>query len=614
MEQNNLKKILDILPHKPGVYLFKDEKANTIYVGKAKDLNKRVRSYFTHKKDQDFGTRINQFFYQVKKIDYIVTDSEAEALVLESSLIKKNHPRYNVDLKDDKSYPFIVITEKERYPRLFLTRNRNLKGARYFGPYTNVRPVRNVLETLRKSFKVRDCRQASPGKKNNSPCLNYHINLCSAPCIGAISEEDYRRNMDYIAMFLKGKSSIVKDRLLKQIQQHVQKQEYEQASELKNILKNIEALYQQQKIVLHDSQVWDVLGYSQQENMAAVSFFSYREGELAVINNFLINHIQYMSYSDIMSGFITRYYENINNMPSTIYISRQMEGREALTDWLYQQKDKKTKIKIPLKGEKRRIMDMANRNAQLYMEKKKFEKDSGHSKLYKELLKLKQILKLNAIPRHMECYDISNLGASFAVGSMVVFADGSPVKENYRHFRIRSIGGQDDYAMLDEVLSRRLSHLQGSGMDIENSFNTVPDLIIIDGGKGQYNVGRKVLVRYGLDQIDLISIAKREEVIFAKSFPEGIKLELGSPHMRIITNIRDQAHHFAVSYHRRLRSKYMVWSVLEEIKGIGPKKIKYIRQQVGSLGELKHYSVENLMNIKGISYKDALNIYNYWHK
>ncbi|MDZ7837295.1 MAG: excinuclease ABC subunit UvrC [Actinomycetota bacterium] len=371
MEHGKLKKILDILPHKPGVYLFKDESGKIIYVGKAKDINKRVRSYFTPKKDQDLPvSRINVFFHRVKKIDYIVTDNEVEALVLESSLIKKNHPRYNVDLKDDKSYPFMVITENEKYPRLFLTRNRNIRGARYFGPYTNVRPAKNVLETLRKSFKVRDCRQPRPGKNNQGPCLNYHINLCSAPCIGKISEKEYRQNIEYISMFLKGKSSIVADRILKDMERHSENQEFEKAAELKNILNNIQSIYQQQKIMLQSGKIWDVLGVCKQGGSAAISFFSYREGELAVVNNFLISNTQYMGYSDIISGFITRYYEGINNMPTTIYVPRDFEGMEALMGWLKGQKGKNIKIKVPRRGEKKKIMDMASRNARLYMEKK----------------------------------------------------------------------------------------------------------------------------------------------------------------------------------------------------------------------------------------------------
>ncbi|MGM0365822.1 MAG: excinuclease ABC subunit UvrC [Actinomycetota bacterium] len=615
MKKENLKKILSILPHRPGVYIFKDRRAKVIYIGKAKDLRKRVGSYFGERKDLGpAGHRINLFFGQVSSIDYIVTDSDAEALVLESSLIKKNRPRYNVDLKDDKSYPFIVITHKEKFPRVFLTRNRNIGGGRYFGPYTNVRSARNVLDVLRKTFGIRDCRKPVPGKKGRIPCLNYHINLCLAPCIGNIGEEQYRANIEYIDMFLKGKSRSVEDTIMDKIKKYSSNQEFEKAAELSEVLESIKSLYQKQKIVVGGESRWDVVGVYKQDGKAAVSYFSYRDGELAVVNNFLIENTDYMQQGDVISGFISRYYSGINNMPSAIYIPCPIEEQEGLQEWLKKVKGKKIEIRVPRRGDKKKVMDMAVKNARLYLEKKVFEKDSGHSRAYNELIKLRDELKLKNIPRRMECYDISNLKETFAVGSMAVFADGMPDKDSYRHFKIKNVSAQDDCAMLGEVLGRRIRYLGKDRFDMENSFFNPPDLIIVDGGKAQYNTASAVLNREGITGIDLISIAKKEEVAFCSGYPRGIKLEAGKSYARVLIRIRDEAHRFAVDYHRRLRGKYMTSSFLDQIKGIGEKKKKYITESISSMEELKKSSVQELMNIKGISYKDAINIYNYLHK
>ncbi len=615
MEREKVKEYLNILPHREGVYIFKNKKDKIIYIGKAKDLNKRIRSYFQNKKNyglQDYKT--NLFFEKINKIDYIVTDSEVEALILESNLIKKNRPQYNVELKDDKSYPFIIITEKENFPRVFLTRNRNIRGAKYFGPYTNVRAARKVLEVLRKTFKIRDCKKSRPGKGKNIPCLNYHINLCSAPCVQRISREEYKENIEYVSMFLKGKDSSIRKKLLTDIKKLSKQEKFEDAAVLREKLESISKLYQSQKIVIGGENTWDVLGFSKKGDMSAVSYFSYRNGELAVVNNFLIENVDYMEVPEIIYSFIMKYYKDINNMPSIIYIPEGIPEINSLEEWIKEEKGRKIKIKVPKSGDKKNIMEMAARNASLYIDKKRFEKDTGHSDAYKGLIKLQKILGLNNIPRRMECYDISNLGHSFPVGSMVVFEDGAPLKKNYRHFKVKEVPGQDDYRMIEEVLSRRLKYLEGASLDIENSFYIKPGLIIIDGGKGQFSTASRLLEDRGLDDIDLISIAKKEEKIFCTKYLQGIRLNLDENYMRTIIKIRDEAHRFAVSYHKKIRGKYMTASLLDSIKGIGEKKKSYIMQTIKGINELRNSSIEELMNIKGISYRDAKNIYNFLHK
>jgi excinuclease ABC subunit C len=611
------KNTLDILPKKPGVYVFKDTKGRIIYIGKAKSIYDRVRSYFQANDSINFTYHpITFFLSRIHSIDFIVTDNEIEALILESNLIKKNKPKYNISLKDDKSYPYIAITDSDKFPRVFMTRNRNIKDARYFGPYINVKSVKEILEHLRRIFQVRDCKKGKPGKVKNSACLNYHINLCSAPCVGHISEELYRRNINYIKMFLKGSDRTIADDLKKEMMMYAGSEEFEEAARIKEKIDAINKLHTNQKIFFSGEDAWDILALSKSDDadMAVVSLYDYREGELAIINNFIISNSKYLNNDETMSGFIKKYYEDINNMPSKIFIPFEIDDAGAIENWLSDIKNKKVEIRIPKIGEKKKIMDMAARNAKLYLEKKKFEKDTNYSKFYKDLIKLKEILDLNNIPRRIECFDISNLQASFAVGSMVVFIDGNPLNSNYRHFRIKNVQGQDDYAMIEEVVERRVKYLEDRKVSIENSFYIKPDLIIIDGGKAQFNAAYVVLFKNQLLDIDLISIAKKEEIVFCKKYINGIRLDRNSNYMRIITRIRDEAHRFAVGYHKNLRGKYLIHSIFDEIPGIGERKKEYISNKFNTIEDLKFAKLEDLLNIKGLSYRDALNIYNYLHK
>ncbi len=345
--------------------------------------------------------------------------------------------------------------------------------------------------------------------------------------------------------------------------------------------------------------------------MASVSVYSYKDSELAAISNFIIVNVQILSEQEIISGFIKNYYSEIDNMPSTVYVPDVIDDLEAISLWLSNLKEKKINIRIPKKGEKKEIIKMATSNARLYLEKKKFEKSSGYSRVFKDLLNLKDMLILKNIPNRMECYDISNIGSSFAVGSMVVFVDGAPLTSNYRQFKIKTVSGQDDISMLSEVLNRRLRYLEKNTLDIENSFYIRPDMIIIDGGKAQLNAAKRLLKKTGMNEnIDLISIAKKEEKVYSDRFPEGLKLDISENHSKIILRIRDEAHRFAVTYHRKLRSKGMTGSILDGIRGIGEKKKEYILDRFPTLEDLKACRLEDLSGIKGISYKDAKNIFN----
>ena len=604
---------LKILPKKPGVYLFKNSKDIIIYIGKAKNIYNRVRSYFSEKSRHFLYMKPPDFIQQIKSVDYIITGNEAEALILEGNLIKKNRPIYNIDLKDDKSFPFIAVTE-EAYPRVFLTRNRNIKKAKYFGPYTDAGAARNTLEYIRKIFQVRDCRKVKPGKTTSPPCLNYHIRLCNAPCIGNVSMEEYGKNIEYIKTFLKGRDNTILRKLDKQMKEFSGNMKFEEALEIKEKIDNINKLHERQRIIFDSEDTWDFIGVKSDKKTTALGLFTYRGGALALVNNFIIENEARLKDDEILSGFVIRYYENINSIPSKIYVPEELEDKMILVEWFRNEKERKVKILVPKMGEKRKIMDMVSKNTELYLEKKKFEKSSGHSQAYSDLLRMMKILGLKNIPRKLECYDISNLGERFPVGSMTVALDGEIKKEYYRHFKIRSIKGQDDCAMLAEMVTRRLRYLEGPVKDSSNSFYIRPDLIIIDGGKAQFNTISRILDQKGIDTIDILSIAKKEEMIFCRRYQNGIKFDLDSEILRVLIRLRDEAHRFAVKYHRKLRDSYMTNSLLDEIKGIGQKKKAYILDNVDSIEVLKEKSIEDIMNIKGISYRDAVNIYNSFHR
>lgn len=616
VKKNEWTSILNAIPKKPGVYLFKDNKGKIIYIGKAKILFNRVKSYFLNKENLNIlNPKASYFSEKIDQIDYLVTDNEVEALILELNLIKKYRPKFNASLKDDKSYPFIAITESDEFPRLIITRNRNIKGARYFGPYTNVQTLREVAEYLRKIFLFRDCRKSKPGKPGNKPCLNFHMKLCSGPCINEITASEYRKNISYIILFLKGKDkSIIKD-LTGEMNMFSNKMEYEKAAEIKNKIDLIEQIYNEQKVYISSENAWDFIGITQTENLAALSIFMYRHGEFAGFNNVTITNSGNENLEEILSDFLIKYYEDINNMPSIIYIPFEIEDADTISKYFKKMKDKKVEIKVPKTAENKRIIDMAVRNCNLFIEKKKFEKQLNFDKVFSDVMDLKNALKLNNIPRRIECYDISNLKESFPVGSMVVFIDGKPSKSDYRHFKIRNVSGQDDFKMMNEILKRRLNYLKSSGIEIEDSFYQKPDLIIADGGKGQLNAVKDALLEAGLaEKIDLISLAKKEEVIFSDNFKNGILFDKSENFMRLIIKIRDETHRFAVEFHKKLRDKNMTLSFLDNIKGIGEKKKQYIYEKSNSLDDLKNLTVEDLADIKGLTYKDAKNIYNIFHK
>lgn len=614
--KNSVLQVLNHIPKKSGVYLFKDKDEKIIYVGKAKVLSNRVKSYFKSREALSHSNPKAYYFSEkIEGIDYIITDSEVEAFILEINLIKKYRPKFNSFFRDDKSYPFIAITEEEDYPQFFITRNKKIRGARYFGPYTNAAELKETAEYIRKVFKLRDCRKARPGKVGNTPCLNYHMNLCSGPCINKISKSDYRENIKLIISILSGKNTTLVQNLKKQMEDFSSKEEFEKALEIKNKIDFINRLNSEQKIYVSSENSWDFIGFCKSDNYAAANIFMYRNGEFAGFSNFILDHLGEPEEEEILSDFIVKYYNDISNIPSTIYIPFSIQDEKTIIEFFIKTKGRKIKLKIPKTGKKKKILEMVQNNCRLYLEKKKFEKQANYDKLFNDLIDLQKRLALKNIPRRIECYDISNLKDSFPVGSMVVFKDGHPLKSNYRHFKIKTVQGQDDFAMLQEVLARRLSYLKKIKISIDESFYQKPDLIIIDGGKGQLSAAGEILSGYGLEEsIDLISIAKAEEIIFGAHYPEGIKINKDTGSMRLVINLRDEAHRFALDYHRKIRDRQMISSFFDSVRGIGEKKKNILYENFNSVEELKMQSLENILKLKGISYTDAKNIYDALHK
>ncbi len=611
---DRIKELLNILPRKCGVYIFKNSGDKIIYIGKAKNLHSRVRSYFGNAGSNFLYAKPPDFTAKIKSIEYIVTDNETEALILEGNLIKKNKPKYNIDLKDDKSYPFVALTAGEKFPRVFLTRDRRIENAEYFGPYTNTGAIRKTLEYLRRIFKVRDCRNIKPGKGSKMPCLNYYIKLCSAPCAGYISEEEYGKNIEFIRFFLMGKDRTIIDKLKGKMEKYSANKEFEKAAEIKNKISDINKLYNNQKVFFSGKAMWDFISAAREKDNTVVSLFNYREGVLSVINNFTVGNAGLLDERHILASFIESYYSNISDIPAKIYCQVKVENADLLSKWLTGKRGKKVEIKMPKIGEKKKIIEMVTRNSKLYLRKKKFEKDIGHAGIYKEFMKLKNILGLVNIPQRMECFDISNLKDSFPVGSMSVAMDGKLVAKEYRYFKIKTVTGQDDCRMMEEVVERRIRYLENKKVKKKGGFYEKPDLIIIDGGKAQFNTVFKLMSKRQIRDVDVISIAKKEETIFCSRYPDGIKLDLGSSYMRALIKIRDEAHRFAVNFHRKLRGKNMTRSLLDEIKGIGEKKKKYIYENINSVEDLKIRTIKELMSIKGLSHRDAANIYRKIHR
>ena len=575
----------DNLPNKPGVYIMRDASDTIIYIGKAKSLIKRVKSYFREKLDRPKTQILMSHF---DSLEYIVTNSEKEALILEATLIKKHRPRYNVQLKDDKRYPYVKITD-EKFPRLVITRNVTKNGI-YYGPFTDVGSVKQTVKFLKSLFKIRTCRNM------NGPCLNSQIDLCYAPCTGGITEKEYSEIINKIDLFFQGKYSTIVRNLKSEMMEAAQNEEYEKAAVIRDQIASIEEIMEKQFVDLVDDDLdQDVIAMSQDDDEVVVIIMPIRNGKIVGRDDFLMSASQDDSSSEIMFAFIQQYYGYNRHVPKQILLDEDIDEKQLLEEWLSDLRGNKVSIKVPQKGVKLRLVKMARKNADIIRHQKK--------KMESALIELKKYLKLERLPHVIEGYDISNISGKFAVGSKVSFKDGKPNKKLYKHFKMET-PGPNDFAMMEELLTRRLKMVD---RDPE------PDLIVIDGGKGQLGMACGVLEKLNLTHIPIIGLAKEFEEIFIPNSSRPIIIPKNNQALHLLQQVRDESHRFAITYHRKLRSKDISSSSLDDIAGIGKKRKVNLLKEFKTIDNIKKASIEELAKIEGMNQKTAENVYNYYH-
>ena len=573
------------LPKKPGVYIMRDANDEIIYIGKAKNLINRVRSYFREKLDRPKTQILMSHF---DSLEYIVTNSEKEALILEATLIKKHRPRYNVQLKDDKRYPYVKITN-EKYPRLIITRNITKNGI-YYGPFTDVTSVKKTVKFLKSLFKIRTCRNM------DGPCLNSQIDLCYAPCSGEISKEEYDEIINKIDLFFQGKYSVIVKNLKKEMAEAAENEQFEKAAVLRDQITSIEEIMEKQFVDLVDDDLdQDVIAIAPNDNEVVVIIMPIRNGKIVGRDDFLMSGSQYESNSEILFAFIQQYYGFNRHIPKQILLNEPIDDTELLEEWLSDLRGNKVYIKVPMKGVKLRLVNMAQKNAEIIKHQKKAMENS--------LIELKKYLKLDKLPRIIEGYDISNISGKFAVGSKVSFKDANLNKKKYKRFKIET-PGPNDFAMMKELLTRRLKMI-----DTDEE----PDLIVIDGGKGQLGMACEVLDELNLAHIPIIGLAKEFEEIYIPNSKRPIIIPKNNKALHLLQQVRDESHRFAITYHRKLRSDNISESSLDDIPGIGKKRKINILKEFGTMDKVKNASVEELAKIKGMNEKVATNVYEYYH-
>lgn len=609
MEQAQLQERLNALPAKPGVYLMKDAAGQVIYVGKAVNLRNRVRSYFHVLNGQ--APKIRRLVDHIVDFEFIVTGSELEALILECNLIKKYCPRYNVRLKDDKRYPYIKISMQEPFPRIYTVRQMQSDGARYFGPYTSSKAVQQTMELLRKLFPYLTCKREITGKDQRA-CLYYHIGRCAGPCIGAISREDYRMLIEQIVLFLEGKQ----ERIIRNLEQEMQKAaealDFERAAVLRDQVQALQKVVERQKIVSVARSDEDVIAFAREDGQACVQIFFIRGGKLIGREYFILSGTQDKDDLEIMTSFVKQFYDEAAYIPPAILVQHDIEEGQVIEEWLRQKRGTKVAIRMPRRGKRRELVQMAAENAAETLAHLRAQWAVDQARQVTALDELQQYLNLAQAPTRIECYDISNIHGTSATGSMVVFVKGVPRKSEYRRFRIKTVSGADDYAMLQEVLRRRFKRArsqvaeQGQMLKEEQEgWGVMPDLLIVDGGKGQLSAALEVMHEVSVQHIPAIGLAKQHEGVFVPGRSDPILLPRDSEALYLLQRIRDEAHRFAIGYHRRLRERSGLASTLDEIPGVGPKRRQALLKYFGSIGAMREASIEELAAVKGMTREAA---------
>ena len=610
----NFEEELKKLPRKPGVYIMRDDKDVILYVGKAINLHNRVRSYF--RENIGRGPAIDQMVSLIARFEYIVTDSELEALVLENNLIKENSPKYNTLLKDDKTYPYIKVTVGEDYPRILFSRTMKKDKSRYFGPYTSAAAVKDTIELLNKLYQLRTCNRVLPRDTGlERPCLNYHIKQCLAPCQGYVSKEEYRQQVAGALEFLNGNYSPILKDLEEKMKKAAEAMEFEDAARYRDLLSSVRQVSQKQKITEGVGEDKDILALYQDETEAVVQVFFVRDGKLIGREHYYMTHVPENNKPAILQDFVKQFYAGTPFIPRELMLQYEIEDTELIEKWLSERKGSRVYLKVPKIGSKEKLVELAAQNAKLVLsqDREKLKREEGRTiGAVKEISDLLQ-LPLTGTAR-MEAYDISNINGFENVGSMVVYEKGKPKRSDYRKFKIKSVSGPDDYACMREVLTRRFRHgmeeskeLEEQEMDQEyGSFTKFPDLILMDGGRGQVNIALSVLEELGID-IPVCGMVKDDNHRTRGLYYHNIELPIDthSEGFKLITRIQDEAHRFAIEYHRSLRSKTQVKSVLDDIPGVGPARRKALMWHFKSLEEIRQASVEELMEIPEMNERTA---------
>ena len=617
----NIEEELKKLPGRPGVYIMHDENDAIIYVGKAISLKNRVRQYFQSSRNK--GPKIEQMVTRIRRFEYIVTDSELEALVLECNLIKEHRPKYNTMLKDDKTYPFIKVTVGEDYPRVLFSRSMKKDKSKYYGPYTSAGAVKDTIDLIRKLYKLRSCNRSLPKEIGNGrPCLNYHIKQCNAPCQGYVSKEEYRRSVEEALDFLNGNYSPVLKMLEEKMQQASDAMDFEEAITYRDLLSSVRQVAQKQKITNGDGEDKDVLALAADGTDAVVQVFFIRGGRLIGRDHFFVKIGLYDKKATILNSFIKQFYSGTPFIPRELMLEVEVEEHELLEQWLTGKRGQRVFLRVPKKGTKEKLVELARENAAIVLnqDRERIKREEGRT--IGAVKEIAQLLGMSHISR-MEAYDISNISGFESVGSMVVFEKGKPKRSDYRKFKIKSVDGPNDYASLEEVLTRRFAHgleeqkeLKEKQMDQElGSFSRFPDLILMDGGKGQVNVALRVMEKLGLN-IPICGMVKDDFHRTRGLYYENVELPIDdhSEGFKLITRIQDEAHRFAIEYHRSLRSKEQVHSILDDIEGIGPARRKALMRSFQSLQAIREAGEEELARIPSMNAASARQVYEFFHR
>lgn len=613
--KSRLEAQLKALPARPGVYVFRDSSGAVLYIGKAKSLRPRVRSYFQKGRG---GMRLGsaQLVERVADVETIVTRSEVEALHLEQNLVKRHRPPFNVRLRDDKSFPYIAVTVEDEYPRVMFTRERHRRGVVYFGPYANAKKVRETLDVLNRVFKFRPCEGPKPGRHSGIPCLDYHIDRCLAPCVGYVSEADYGAVIDGVIGFLGGDHRTIERELEAQMQAAAAAERFEDAARYRNRLFSVRHLAERQAADRRTVGTVDVVGLAVDGDAAAVQVFPLRDGKLIDRYSFHLENVAGQETATLVETFCLEYYGSSPSVPPEILVPAAAEDTAALADFLSERRGGRVVVRTPERGEKRRLLELAEQNARLALESAAVASEQKRLRRVAALEELREALNLESLPIRIECFDVSTIQGSATVASMVVFEDAVPKKAHYRKFAVRGLDGQDDFAAMAEVVERRFARAGGSPTDedYDEGFAAVPNLVVVDGGKGQLSAALDAMHRYDLARVAVIALAKREEEVFVPGRAKPVRLDRSSAGLQLLQRLRDEAHRFALGYHRTRRSAEARESIFDNLTGIGPTRRRALIRHFGSAERFLAASQEELEGVPGIPQKTARAIYAQLHK